>query len=496
MLGKSFESVSKGKTSAAIKKLMGLTPKTTIVIIDGIEREIPIEQVKVGDIIVIKPGEKVPVDGIVISGATTVNEAMLTGESMPVSKKEGDSVYAATINGNGTITFSAAKVGSDTVLSQIIKLVEDAQNSKAPIAAMADKVSGIFVPVVCGIALISGIAWYLSTYDFAMALKPFISVLVIACPCALGLATPTAIMVATGKGAETGILIKGADALETAHKVDTVIFDKTGTITNGMPEVTHIEGDILQYAASLETYSEHPIAKAIVAAYDGKLLEIRDFEAITGRGVEGSIGDKKVFVGRGEKHSIEVLVDGEYKGHIEVRDEVKETSADGIKALHDMGIKTIMLTGDNKNTAEIIAKMVRIDVVLAEIFPKDKSNEVKKLQNQGKKVAMVGDGINDSPALAQADIGIAIGSGTDIAMESADIVLMKDDIMGVEKSILLSRKTIRNIKQNLFWAFGYNILGIPLAAIGMLNPMIAAAAMSLSSVSVLLNALRLRRVNL
>jgi Cu+-exporting ATPase len=533
LLGKSLEAVSKGKTSEAIKKLMGLAPKTAIVIEDGKEIEVPIDEVEIGNVILVKPGDKIPVDGVVLEGTTSVDEAMLTGESMPVDKKTGDKVFAASINKNGMIKFKATKVGSDTALAQIIKLVEDAQGSKAPIAQMADIVSGYFVPIVCSIALLAFLAWLIAGEPLAFAVTIFISVLVIACPCALGLATPTAIMVGTGKGAENGILIKGGEALETTHKINTIVFDKTGTITEGKPEVTDIvpvdgvqSRRLLQIAASGEKGSEHPLGEAIVRGAEKESLEIlkvEQFEAIPGHGIEVVIEGIKVLIGNkklmddrqisleslretsdrlaGEgKTPMYIAMDGNISGIIAVADVVKESSAKAIKKLQEMGIEVAMITGDNRKTAEAIAKQVGIDRVLAEVLPQDKSNEVKKLQGEGKKVCMVGDGINDAPALVQADIGIAIGSGTDVAMESADIVLMRSDLMDVPTAIKLSKSTIRNIKQNLFWAFGYNVAGIPIAAgilhlFGgpLLNPIFAAAAMAFSSVSVVSNALRLKR---
>lgn len=532
LLGKSLEAVSKGRTSEAIKKLMGLAPKTAIVIQNDKEIEIPIEEVEVGDIILVKPGEKIPVDGEVLEGLTSVDESMLTGESIPVEKKAGDKVIGASINKNGSIRFKATKVGSDTALSQIIKLVEDAQGSKAPIAQMADVVSGYFVPTVFIIALASAIIWLLAGQTGVFALTIFIAVLVIACPCALGLATPTAIMVGTGKGAEYGVLIKGGEALEITHKINTIVFDKTGTITEGRPEVTDVvttaiidKKTLLQLAASAEKSSEHPLGEAIVRGAEKQGMEIKkldSFKAIPGHGIEVEIEGKAILLGNrklmtdrqisleqleaqsdklaGEgKTPMYAAVDNQLAGIIAVADVVKESSAKAIEKLHKMGIEVAMITGDNKRTAEAIAKQVGIDRVLAEVLPQDKASEVKKLQQEGKKVAMVGDGINDAPALAQADIGIAIGSGTDVAMESADIVLMRSDLMDVPTAIQLSKSTIRNIKQNLFWAFAYNIAGIPIAA-GLLfalggpklNPVFAAAAMSMSSVSVLTNALRLK----
>lgn len=533
LLGKSLEAVSKGKTSEAIKKLMGLAPKTAIVIYDEKEVEVPIDEVEIGDVILVKPGEKIPVDGEVIDGHTAIDESMLTGESIPVDKKAGDKVYAASINTNGMIRFKATRVGDDTALAQIIKLVEDAQGSKAPIAQMADIVSGYFVPIVVAIAVLAFAGWLIAGQTLMFALTIFISVLVIACPCALGLATPTAIMVGTGKGAEYGILIKGGEALETTHKINTIVFDKTGTITEGKPEVTDIitvsgmnKERLLQIAASGEKGSEHPLGAAIVRRAEKENLEflkVDKFGAIPGHGIEVVIEGMNVLIGNkklmddksiplGElgsqsdrladegKTPMYIAVNNEISGIIAVADVVKESSAKAINKLQSMGIEVAMITGDNQKTAQAIAKQVGINRVLAEVLPQDKSNEVKKLQAEGKKVAMVGDGINDAPALAQADIGIAIGSGTDVAMESADIVLMKSDLMDVPTAIHLSKSTIRNIKENLFWAFGYNVAGIPIAAgvlylFGgpLLNPIFAAAAMSLSSVSVLTNALRLKR---
>ncbi|MDN5277483.1 MAG: P-type Cu+ transporter [Clostridiales bacterium] len=532
LLGKYLESIAKGETSEAIRRLMDLSPRTAVVIHEDKELTIPVEEVEVGDILLVRPGDRIPVDGEVIEGRTSVDESMLTGESIPVEKVPGSKVVGGSINKNGTIKMKATKVGKDTVLAQIIKLVEEAQGSKAPIAKLADVISGYFVPVVIAIAVVAAVAWILTGESAIFALTIFISVLVIACPCALGLATPTAIMVGTGKGAEYGILIKSGEALETAHKVDTVVLDKTGTITEGKPKVTDIitnglisEDELLRLSASAEVASEHPLGEAIVRSARERNMELawaESFEAIPGQGIEVVTQGKQLLLGNRklmEDRNVEitlqqeydrlaeegktpmfVAVDGKLAGIIAVSDVIKPTSRKAVEQLHRMGIKVVMITGDNARTAQAIAKQVGIDMVLAEVLPQDKANEVKRLQEQGRKVAMVGDGINDAPALVQADVGIAIGSGTDVAMESADIVLMKSDLMDVPAAIQLSKATIRNIKQNLFWAFAYNTAGIPIAAgvlhlFGgpLLNPMIAALAMALSSVSVVTNALRLKR---
>lgn len=543
ILGRSLEALSRGRTGDAIKKLMGLAPKIAHLVVGGVERDISIDEVEVGDIIAVRPGEKIPVDGTVIDGSTSVDESMLTGESVPADKVPGDFVCAATVNTTGAIHMRAEKVGADTALSQIIKFVEDAQGKKAPIARLADVVSGFFVPVVCIIALAAGVIWcFASGYNLQFALTIFISVLVIACPCALGLATPTAIMVATGKGAEYGILIKSGEALEIAHKVNTVVLDKTGTVTEGKPSVTDIvlasgvagsapddtpgADYVLRIAASAEASSEHLLGRAIVQAAAEKslpLFNIEGFESLTGRGIRSLIDGKTVLVGNkrlmdesgvatdtldfdaerlaGEgKTPMFVAFGGTLLGIVAVADTIKPDSREAVTAIRDMGIDVIMMTGDNAKTAAAIAKAAGIEQVLSEVLPEDKAREIEKLRSLGKITAMVGDGINDAPALATANVGIAIGSGTDVAMESADIVLMRSDLRDVPTAIRLSRKTIRNIKENLFWAFGYNVISIPVAAgllyaFGgpLLNPMFAAAAMSLSSISVVTNALRLKR---
>ncbi|MCX7951065.1 MAG: heavy metal translocating P-type ATPase [Clostridiales bacterium] len=531
LLGKYLEARAKNRTSEAIEKLINLAPKTATIIKDDREIEIETEDVEVDDIVLVRPGERIPVDGIVIDGKTTVDESMLTGESIPQIKENGSNVFAGSINKNGSIKFKVTKAKEDTVLSQIIKLVEEAHSKKAPIARLADVVSGYFVPVVILIAVVSSVAWYVATKDTVFALTIFISVLVIACPCALGLATPTAIMVGSGKGAELGVLIKSGEALEMLHKVDVVVLDKTGTITEGKPTVTDIktfdidEKKLISYAASLEKLSEHPLGEAVYEYAKDKAIDIFDvvdFKSITGHGVYGKIQDSEVVVGNKKlmkeynidiavaeeyissisklgRTAILVSIDGEIKGVIGIADKVKDNSKKAIELMKRMKKEVVMLTGDNHITAKAIADEVLVDEFIAEVLPQDKANVVKKYQGQGKSVLMVGDGINDAPALAQADVGMAIGSGTDIAIESADVVLMKNELLDAAYAIELSRKTIKNIKENLFWAFFYNVIGIPVAA-GVLvlfggprlNPMIAALAMSFSSVSVVLNALRLK----
>jgi P-type Cu+ transporter len=531
ILGKLFEAKAKGRSSEAIKKLMGLQAKTAIVERDGIEQEIPIEEVTVGDIVHIKPGEKIPVDGMIIEGRSAIDESMLTGESVPVDKAVGDEVIGATINKNGFLLIKATKVGKDTALAQIIKVVEEAQGSKAPIQRLADRISGVFVPIVVALAVLAFIVWYVwvSPGDFAEALEKLIAVLVIACPCALGLATPTSIMAGSGRAAEYGILFKGGEHLEMTHKISTVVVDKTGTVTNGTPVLTdvftvpnQVEDEFLSLVGSAEKQSEHPLAQAIVQGIKEKGLSFKDateFEAIPGFGIKANVDGKELLVGtrklmskynvaaedaynqmddleKDGKTAMLVAVDNQYAGMVAVADTIKETSKSAICRLKEMGIEVIMITGDNKQTAKAIAGQVGIDHVIAEVLPEGKADEIKKLQAEGKKVAMVGDGINDAPALAIADIGMAIGTGTDVAMEAADITLIRGDLNSIADAIYMSKKTIRNIKQNLFWALAYNTLGIPVAALGFLAPWLAGAAMAFSSVSVVLNALRLQKVKL
>lgn len=531
-LGKYLEAVSKGKSSQAIKELMELSPKIATIRRGNKEIQVKTDFINPGDTVIVKPGEKFPVDGVITLGSSSADESMITGESMPISKNIGDKVIGATVNKNGYIEYTAEKVGEDTAIAQIIRLVEEAQGNKAPIARLADKVSAWFVPIVILLAIISSIAWKIAGESNNFCITIFISVLVIACPCALGLATPTAIMIATGQGAKNGILVKGGDVLEKAQKINTAVFDKTGTITEGIPAVTDIinidmsESELLTYTASAEKSSEHPLGESIVKEAEKrnlKLYETSEFEAVSGMGIKAIINGKRVIIGNmrmSESEKIDIsqvisqfnslssegktvvicVIDGVVHGVVAISDEIRKSSKSAIEKLQSRNIETVMLTGDNKQTAFAIAKKAGISKAVYELLPGDKVSEIKKLQENGKLVAMVGDGINDAPALAQADIGIAVGSGTDIAIESADIVLMKDGIEGVDTAIRLSHATIRNIKQNLFWAFGYNILGIPVA-MGLLhifggpllNPMIAAACMSFSSVSVLSNALRLKK---
>ncbi len=524
LLGRYLEARAKGRASEAIKKLMGLRPKTASIIVDGVETQVAVEDVEVGQVVVVRPGERIPVDGTVVEGASAVDESMLTGESMPVDKKAGDEVVGATINKNGLLKFRTTKVGKDTALAQIIKLVE-AQGSKAPIQRLADSVAAVFVPVVVTIAAVAFIAWFVIIgKPFVFALEASISVLVIACPCALGLATPTAIMVGTGKGAQNGILIKSAASLERAYRIETIVFDKTGTLTQGTPTVTDVvaldtvsQSEVLRLAASAEKGSEHPVGQAVVkaASKEGRQpSDPEDFQALSGRGVLATVEGKEVLLGNrilmsengvqvaaaDEKVSVLesqgktvmlVALDRKPVGLIAVSDTLRDNAAEAIGQLHRMGLETVMITGDNRRTAEAMAKQAGIERVLAEVFPDDKAREIQGLQETGKVVAMVGDGINDAPALAQADIGIALGSGTDVAMESGDVVLVRNDLRDVVEAIRLSRYTISKVKQNLFWAFAYNTLGIPIAAgilypwnHTLLNPIIAAAAMAFSSISV------------
>lgn len=531
ILGKLFEARAKGRSSEAIKKLMGLQAKTAIIERNGVEQEVSLDEVVVGDVIHVKPGDKIPVDGMIAEGQSAVDESMLTGESVPVDKKIGDEVIGSTINKNGFLKIEATKVGKDTALAQIIKVVEEAQGSKAPIQRLADQISGVFVPIVVGIAVITFLVWYFMVVpgDFAEALEKMIAVLVIACPCALGLATPTSIMAGSGRSAEFGILFKGGEHLEMTHRINTVILDKTGTVTNGKPVLTNVnvvssldETEFLALVGSAEKQSEHPLAEAIVAGIKEKgiaLKDVQSFEAIPGFGIRASVEGRELLVGtrklmnkyqvemadalekmdaleREGKTAMLVAIDGKFAGMVAVADTIKDTSKAAVKRMKEMGLEVIMITGDNQQTAKAIAAEVGIDHVIAEVLPEGKADEVKKLQAQGKKVAMVGDGINDAPALAVADIGMAIGTGTDVAMEAADITLIRGDLNSIADAIYMSKKTLQNIKQNLFWAFAYNSLGIPVAALGFLAPWLAGAAMAFSSVSVVLNALRLQKVKL
>ncbi|MGP4062220.1 heavy metal translocating P-type ATPase [Halobacillus sp. H74] len=530
LVGKLFEALAKGRTTAALTKLLNLQAKEATVIREGKEEEIPVDQVQVGDEILVKPGEKIPVDGSILSGKTSVDESMITGESIPVEKQAGEPVIGATLNKNGTIRMEAERVGKDTALSGIVKIVEEAQGSKAPIQRTADTISGIFVPIVVGIAVVTFLIWYIfvAPGELPPALEAAIAVLVIACPCALGLATPTSIMVGTGKGAEQGILFKGGEYLEGTHRLTTILLDKTGTVTKGKPEVTDFvavngqEKELLAKVVAAEKPSEHPLAEAIVQYGDSQGVQVEgttDFEAIPGYGIKAAIDGKRIDIGTRKlmdrekitwedyeevisgleeegKTAMYIAVEGQLEGYIAVADTVKETSKQAIRHLKDLGLQVFMVTGDNKRTAEAIASQVGIDGVFAEVLPEEKAERVKELQKQGQKVAMVGDGINDAPSLATADIGIAIGTGSDVAIETADITLVGGDLAHLSKAIGLSRKTMQNIRQNLFWALAYNTAGIPVAAIGLLAPWVAGAAMAFSSVSVVTNSLRLKRAKI
>lgn len=526
LFGKYLEANAKGRTKQALAALMKLQAKEARIIVDGVEKMIPVEEVKVGDLLLIKPGEKIPVDGIVVKGDTYVDESMLTGESIPIYKTVDDEVIGATLNKNGTIEMRAVKVGKDTALANIIQAVEEAQGSKAPIQRLADKISGIFVPIVVVIASVTFLTWlfFVSPNDFESALVAAIAVLVIACPCALGLATPTSIMVGTGKAAENGILFKGGEHLERTHLIDTVVFDKTGTITKGKPEVTDFIGDdeLLMLAASVERGSEHPLAEAMVAYAVEKgvdLLPVESFKAVPGQGVKAFVSGKEVLVGSRRfmrNHGVDIepyeddtyrleeegksvvliAVDRVCKGIAAVADTVKETAKEAVEQLKAEGIDVLILTGDNERTAKAVGKAVGIDHVLAEVLPEDKANKIKELKAEGRNVAMVGDGINDAPALAEADIGIAIGTGTEVAIEAADVTILGGELLLIPKALKISRLTIRNIRQNLFWAFAYNSAGIPIAAAGLLAPWVAGAAMAFSSLSVVSNALRLKRMKI